>query len=179
MAQFVAFSPNVEVNGQTVLSVVDGMGAFKSLSLKILSDNGITDPKPNEWYKQQSWLDSFKRIAEKIGERTLYTIGQKIPENAQFPPDIDTIDKALSAIDVAYHMNHRGGEIGHYNFTKTNDNSGTMVCDNPYPTEFDRGIIEAMAKRFAPSGSNVRVVLDANKPSRKSGADSCTYIISW
>jgi hypothetical protein len=29
MAQFKAFAPNVVVNGETVLSVVNGMGVFK------------------------------------------------------------------------------------------------------------------------------------------------------
>ena len=41
MAQFKAYSGNVEVNGETVLSVVDGMGAMKSMALTILEKNGI------------------------------------------------------------------------------------------------------------------------------------------
>jgi hypothetical protein len=181
MAQFVAIDPKVEVNGQTVLSVVDGMGVFAGSAKQILQENGIDDPKPGEWYPQQAWLDSFKKIAESIGERTLFQIGMKIPENADFPPEIDNIEKALSAIDVAYHMNHRNGDIGNYKFTKTGDRSGVMVCDNPYPSDFDRGIIEAMAKKFRPkdSLSAPKVELDPNKETRKNGADSCTYNISW
>lgn len=46
MAMFVAMTPNAEVNGETVYSIVDGMGAFKSAALKILEKNGIKDPKP-------------------------------------------------------------------------------------------------------------------------------------
>ena len=110
MVQFVAFAPNVEVNGQTVLSVVDGLNPFRMLALRILSGHGIVDPKPGEWYSQQAWLDAFKHISEKVSA-TLYKIGLQIPENADFPPDVDTIEKALASIDVAYHMNHRGGEI--------------------------------------------------------------------
>jgi hypothetical protein len=34
-------------------------------------------------------------------------IGKSIPENAQFPPEINSIEAGLQAIDVAYHMNHR------------------------------------------------------------------------
>lgn len=179
MAQFKAFAPGVQVNGQTVLAVVEGMGAFGEYSLRILEENGIADPKPGEWYSQQSWLDAFKAIAERVGHATLFQIGIKIPENAAWPPQIDTIDGALASIDVAYHMNHRGGEIGHYDYQKTGDRSGKMVCNNPYPCDFDRGIIVATAKKFAPQGTFVKVEEDKSQPCRKKGADSCTYLIIW
>jgi len=179
MAQFKAFSEAVEVNGETVLSVVDGMGTMKTVANQILTEAGIKDPTPGQWYKQTAWLKAFKAISEKVGTNTLSVIGQKIPENAKFPPAIDNVEKALGAIDVAYHMNHRGGEIGHYAFTPTGPDAGTLVCNNPYPCDFDRGIITAMAKRFAPSAVKVRVTHDDSKPCRKQGAESCTYTVSW
>lgn len=85
-----------------------------------------------------------------------------------FPPEINTIEKGLAAIDIAYHMNHRGGEIGHYKFQSTGNNSGKMVCDNPYPCEFDRGIIEAMAQKFKPKDSIMAFVEhDESQPCRR------------
>jgi hypothetical protein len=55
-----------------------------------------------------------------------------------------------------------------------------MECKNPYPSEFDRGIITAMARKFKPRESLlVSVELDNAKPSRMKGADSCTYKIKW
>ena len=179
MAQFKALSTTVEVNGETVLSVVDGMGAMKNMAMGILEKNGIKNPKPGQWFKQQDWLNAFKQISESIGTNTLSQIGQKIPENAQFPPAIDTIEKALSAIDVAYHMNHRGGEIGHYNYKAEGSNRATLECANPYPCDFDRGIIVAMSRRFGPKGGNVRVVHEDTKPCRKKGGESCTYHVAW
>jgi len=179
MAQFKAFSPTVQVNGETVLSVVEGLGAFKPTALQILADNGIKDPQPGQWYSQQAWLDAFKTISEKLGQVTLYSIGLKIPETAKFPPAIDSIEKALASIDVAYHMNHRMGEIGNYKYEATGEKSARMVCTNPYPCDFDRGIIEAVAKRFRPKGALVRVKHDDSAPCRKQGAESCTYLIEW
>ena len=180
MAQYKALAPGVEVNGETVLSVIDGMGSFKAQAVKILAENGISHPQPGHWYLQQAWLNAFKFIAEKIGPNTLYTIGRKIPENARFPPDIDTIGKGLSAIDVAYHMNHRGGEIGSYKLTDISHRSATMICNNPYPCDFDWGIIEAIARKFKPAESLlVMVKHDDSAPCRKKGASSCSYLISW
>jgi hypothetical protein len=180
MAQFVSFSPKVEVNGETIYSVVDGMGAFKNKAVDILSQNGIKDPKPGTWFPQQSWLNAFRTISDTIGKSTLRSIGGKIPANAKFPPDIDSIEKALQAIDVAYHMNHRNGEIGHYTFSSIGPKSAKMVCRNPYPCAFDGGIIEAMAQRFKPKDSMfVRVEHDDSSPCRDKGGDSCTYLIRW
>jgi len=85
----------------------------------------------------------------------------------------------LASIDVAYHMNHRGGEIGPYDFEKTGDRSGKMICPNPYPCDFDMGIIAAVANKFAPEGTFVTVKQDDSQPCRNEGADSCTYLISW
>ena len=194
MAQFKAFQPGIEVNGATILAVVKGMGAFTKTAYDLLDQVGLKDVKDdmNAWYSQTLWLEAFQLIAEKTGAKTLYAIGLKIPESAEFPPDIDTVPKALSSIDVAYHMNHRssGGEvlfnpatgkmlegIGHYVFNTIDDNSGIMVCENPYPDEFDRGIVYAVAKKFA--GTFAKVDIDSSKPTRSGGADSTEMLVKW
>jgi hypothetical protein len=194
MASFKAFTPNAEVNGETILSVVDGIGQAKNRALTILAECGIKNPEPGKWYPQQGWLDAFLRISTETGAFTLFNIGKKIPENAQFPPEINDIYKALAAIDVAYHMNHRiNGEvlfnpntgsmkegIGHYGFKKKDDNNVIMVCENPYPCDFDRGIIESMAQRFKPTSvSFAKIKHDDSAPCRKKGAESCTYLVTW
>lgn len=55
-----------------------------------------------------------------------------------------------------------------------------MECKNPYPSEFDRGIITSMARKFSPgSASGISVELNETKPNRLKGDDSCTYTILW
>jgi len=178
MAQFQAYSAAVEVNGQTVLSIVKGMGAFADTGLATLARHGIKSPNPMGWYSQSQWLAAFEEIAQSIGPRTLFQIGQSIPGNAKFPPGINSIEKALGSIDAAYHLNHRGGEIGHYAFKQTGPKAGVMECRNPYPCDFDHGLIEAMARRFG-AASAPKVIHDASKPCRKKKGESCTFLISW
>jgi len=179
MAQFEAYAPDVLVNGQTVLAVVKGMGAFAQTASDILARHGIKSPDPMGWYPQQAWLDAFRDIAKSIGSRALNQIGQSIPKSAKFPPGIDSVEKALGSLDAAYHMNHRGGEIGHYNFTENGEGKGVVECRNPYPCDFDAGIIDAMVRRFVPAGSMPKVVHDSAKPCRAKQGESCTFVVSW
>jgi len=174
MAKFKVFASGVEVNGETILSVVDGMGIFKKQGYDILAKNGIKNPEKGKWYPQQAWLDAFKEIAETIGPKTLYAIGRKIPENARFPSNIKDVHSALQSIDVAYHMNHRGGEIGHYHYKKTGERSAEILTHNPYPADFDRGIITAMAEKYAPDGAKVEVI---QKGTDKD--EQVLYIVKW
>jgi hypothetical protein len=192
MTEFQALDPRVEVNGETVLSVVAGMGAFRSAALQLLAENGIEFPEPGHWFPQQSWLNAFKVIAERVGDATLHRIGRAIPEHAQWPRAIDSIEQALASIDVAYHLNHRIGRqvlydaatgtmregIGHYALRGEGPRSARVVCDNPYPCAFDQGIVQAVAERFCAPGDRVSVA-HAVSGCRRAGDAACSYIVSW
>lgn len=179
MRPFVAASPRVEVNGEAVLAFVKGMSFGSARALRILASHGIIDPKPGCWYKQQAWLDAFQEIAQTLGPNTLYGIGLKIPDQALFPQGPHALEEGLAAIDEAYRMNHRGGAIGSYAFTLDGPGAARIVSDGPYPSDFDRGIITAVAERFKPAGATVTVELDPTQPTRKKGGASCTFRITW
>lgn len=194
MAQFIAFRPDAEVSGDAILSVVEGMGAFSDSAQRILTKNQIVSPKKGDWFSQQSWLNAFKEISEKIGYRTLNSIGKKIPETAKWPAEIKTIESALASIDVAFHMNHRiNGKIlfdpqtgliskgiGHYYFEKIGDKHVKMICDNSYPCDFDMGIIQATANKFKEfPNAVIEITHDITGPCRKYGSNSCIYIVKW
>jgi hypothetical protein len=175
MAQFIPFDEKVEVNGRTVLSIKKGMGAFADVADEIFTEHGLGNVKEDGWYPMKLWLDCFKQISEEIGDKTLFQIGQKIPESAEFPPQINDAHGAIQSIDVAYHMNHRGGEIGSYIYSKLSETSAKVDCPNPYPCEFDKGIILAMARRFQP---NARVTHEPGS-CRKEGSNTCVYKVEW
>jgi hypothetical protein len=179
MAQFKAIDSNVEVIGASVLSVAEGMEGFREAAIRIFASHGIVDPKAGNWYSQQASLDAMKEIAEKMGSVTLRMIGEKVPKAALWPSDIDTVPKALAAMDVAYHRHHRGGEVGHFYFERIGERTGRMVCNNPYPCDLDMGIIEATVRKFAGDDAYPLVKHDSRQPCRKQGGESCTYLISW
>lgn len=197
--QFKAFEPGIEVNGQTVYSIVDGIGQFKASASKLLQQEGIgvTDASglirldPQGWYSQEAWLRVFEKIAGQIGSSMLYSIGLAIPRNAIFPQWVRDAFTAVQSIDIAYHLNHRrAGEImfdtatgrmidgiGHYGYAPVEGQRKILsVCENPYPCDFDRGIITSIVRRFEPTAF---VEHDDTKPCRKNGADACTYVVTW
>ena len=193
MAQFIAFNTNVEVNKQTVLSVVNSMETGKQSRLEILLENGI-NPEEKEWFNQQKWLNALKTISDTLGEMNLFLIGKAIIENAQLPP-INNLEEALRGIDVGFPMNHRlngkvmfdfeTGEmlsgIGNYKLVEfdAENQTAVMCCNNSYPSRFDEGIITQFVRKFKPPYSSEEITLDTTKETRLKGGDSCTFLISW
>jgi len=194
MAQFIAFNPDAEVDGGTVLSFVNSMRRGQEIRQAILAKHNIV-AQEGKWYSQQLWLDAFKEVAETLGEMNLFLIGTAIIENAKFPP-MRGLEDALNAIDVAYHMNHRlHGQvmfdpnngtmlegIGHYTLVSYDAQRRSAVynCNNPYPSKFDEGIITEVVRRFKPADSTKHEVkLDVTQDRRATGGESCTYLITW
>lgn len=175
MTQYIAFEPQVEVLGAAIMSVSAGLG---ERATPILQKYNLYPVEREQWYKQQDWLDAFREFSTR-SMLDLLAIGMKIPDEAEWPPDVKSVHDALASIDIAYHMNHRNGEIGHYSYRKLNENEGIMVCNNPYPSDFDLGIVYGTAAKFSSNPASVRVTLDHREPSRKHGAESCTYLIKW
>jgi hypothetical protein len=174
MAEFIAFDPNVETLGHAIKATVEGMG---SEAEEVMARHGLMPFEPDHWYPQQSWLDALKEMGDR-GMLNLVAVGLKIPETAAMPPDILDVESALAAIDVAYHMNHRGGEIGYYKYESVGDKHVKMICKNPYPSDFDYGLIYGFTRRYLPAGADF-VVERQDSPSRVKGDDTCIYDVTW
>lgn len=184
-----------EVNGQTVWSVVDGFGAFTLVGSEFLATEGIGrlerdgtfELDRDAWYPREAWLRAFERIGRTIGSFALFQIGATIPNNAAFPPWVVDVDSALRSIDIAYHMNHRrNGEpmfnpatgmmldgIGHYAFERVDRTLARIHSNTPYPCDFDRGIVSAMATKFDAKASLSHVSSEC----RMRGGSTCTYAV--
>ncbi len=183
MAQFVPFDENVEASGRVVLSITKSIDQiFEQQMMEILAMFDITDVDPEGWYPLKNLLQALKYISDEIGPNTLFAIGKGITVNAKFPEGIENLEQALLSINEAYHMNHRGGEIGYYKLVEFDPEArhAVMECNNPYPHYFDKGIITAMSRRYAPEDAGfIEVYADDSRPTRLDGADSDWFIIKW
>ncbi len=81
-------------------------------------------------------------------------------------------------LDPSYHMNHIGGEFGHYNFEKTGDRVGIITCNNPYPCAFDHGLIQGFVEKYREPGT-VPSVMHELGTCRMEGTEVCKYSITW
>jgi len=183
MTEYEPFDPGVEVNGRTILQVVDDALArfsaeHRAAAREALAENGVVDPDPDEWYPQSAWLATVEAIAADLEPHILDRLGEQLPAVADWPDDPDGVEEALRSIDDAYQRNHRGGEIGSYSFERTGDRTGEVTCRNPYPCAFDRGIVRAVAQAHAPVESFV-FVEERGDACRRNGADACTYTVHW
>jgi hypothetical protein len=105
MATYEAFDQGVEVNGQTILTIVEkAMGRFsesyQERALQALAAEGITDPDPEEWYAQQTWLNAFETIAEELQPHVLDRLGEQLPTVATWPNDFDSVPDAVLNSDL-------------------------------------------------------------------------------
>lgn len=191
MARQSSFETGIEVTGISINSVLSSLVSVPLIVDKYLNEAGLPLPPeidPQSWYPIEKWLTVFKIIAERTGSNTLLNIGKKIPENAYFPAEMDSIEEGLKSIDIAYHMNHRNAEgqvlykngvllegIGHYLYQIGSNNEALVICENPYPCDFDRGIITAIAQKFKPKA----LIIHESKECRKFGSDKCIYRVTW
>jgi hypothetical protein len=177
MPKYEPFDPNVEVNGQTVLSVVHAFpDGLQDRGKRILANHGIEEPTDDEWYSQQAWLAAFSELADTMGESTVEQIGKMIPQSAEWPPGTETIVGGVESIDKAYHLNHRGGEIGSYAAEQVGETTIEVTCDNPYPCAFDTGILEGVVTEFGEQRARVN---ETGADCREDGAESCLYEVTW
>lgn len=172
MTVFKASSDQIEILGAAIIPVLKGI-PVSSVSSKLLQEYHLENPVADQYYNQQQYLDLLKKINTYM-DMVLFGIGQNIFLEAVFPPDIDTFEKVFLGLDQAYHLNHRGGEIGHYNTQKIDEQSYLADCDNPYPCNFDQGIIQGIAKYF-----NQRILIEhQTEACRMKGDEHCIYEIS-
>lgn len=144
---------NAEIFGPNLLNIIDGMGVFQRRGKELLAKNGITDIDSEKWYP----LDPMLSVLYELGPATCSQVGRAVPNNSLFPPDIDTFEKALMGINIAYAMNHRNGNIGNYTVHKETDSDFKVICNNPYPQQFNAGLIRGLAAKF---DTLIRVVED-------------------
>lgn len=175
---------NAEVVGASVQIIIQSMGRVKDMGLKILQENDVNINVPLDgWVNLSSFIRSLEQIGTKFGPNTLYMIGKTVPEIIQFPPMINGFESAMGSINISYLNSHRNIDktYPYYSFKKEGERKASVHCDNPYPSEFDRGLITGLARKFPPKNISgpMDAHLDRGKPTRKEGANSCTFVMTW
>ncbi len=183
--EFRAFSPKIRVLGENIQAFEAGVPWELELTGKqILKERGIGEPISGKWYSLQAFLDAMRSIEKKSDPFILTRIGEEISTHARLPSDLDELVKCLVSLDDHYCANHRGGDIGNWEFESLGVENGMnrvkMVSTSHYPCSFDHGVLRGFARKLKPEDcSDILVRHDGAAPCRAGGGDSCTYFISW
>ena len=182
MPKLKVFDDSVEICGlaiKTLNSALKSIDKNSELARHYLKAVEIIDFDPDHWYPQQKYLDILELVRNDLGNVALHKIGKMIPHDVAFPPNIKNLEEAYISIDVAYNMNHRGGNIGNYRYTKISDTGGKMICNNPYPAEFNKGLLEGVAENYLPEGKMFKIKYDSHYSLSESSANSSCFLIEW
>lgn len=193
--QFQPLVPNVEILGLAVELTVKSFRILPSIMLRYFIKHGVLQNKddridPQRWYSQAAWLKVFADVYNQVGPNVTTEMGRHIGALHPLPDTVNTIEASLRFMDIGYHSSHRlRGQvmydqttgkfiegIGHYAFQPgAHRHEAYMRSDNPYPCDFDVGLIEAVVKRHEPRARVEHVPGDC----RKTGSEFCTYQVQW
>ncbi|HEX7243229.1 MAG TPA: hypothetical protein VF263_23290 [Longimicrobiaceae bacterium] len=168
--------PGVQVSGGNILSMLAAMGPFRKRGEQILEEHGIREVQADQWYSLDGYVRSLEMIGEKMGPNTLFQIGKHIPDHVMLPPGIDTFEKVAASFGMAFDMNHRGGDAGKITYEMTGDRSVTIVTGTPYPTDFDKGVVQGFYHKLI--STRVNVVEATSQPSKREGAETSTFLVT-
>lgn len=177
--------PGAEVKGTVPRLVVDGMSTLpdeaEARGDEVLADAGVTDPDPDAWYSLREWLAVLDELGATVGDDGLRQLGTNIPAGAEWPTEVNSSDRGFDTVNEAYQMNHRGGDVGYYEFVGTGDRKRTVVCENPYPCPFDKGIIEGVLQTFGEefNYSPMVFIQETGDHCRADGGERCEYRVMW
>lgn len=184
MEQFKAFDQRVEVSGGHLTAFVQAFPAGTAkIGIEILNSVGLGNPSPEGWYRLQTLLDVMKQLHERFTGSILTRMGYRVAQLVQLPPHWKSVQDALSELDKGYHMNHRGGEIGSYEYeylvTETGLYRAKMIVKTHWPCEYELGLLQGVGDRYKPPESEIFVREDHTAPCRKTGGSSCTFFVTW
>ena len=175
MAEFIAFHPDNESLGAAFLGMLHVM-QYRGID-QLLEKHGLSEIKADEWYPQQKELDILQEINLTMD---FVAIGMKIPDFVEYGVEVKTLEDALTFLDDGYKYNHRGPDVGGFNYKWKGKRAIQLTCHTPYPSDLDYGIIYRLVQKYHPADVAVFSVLrDMSAPNRKYGADTDTFNITW
>jgi hypothetical protein len=151
--EFVCPDPAATVRAANVRATLDAFKLVPSVGQRLVEKHrlNVADLRPDNFVLVQRWLDALKEIQNTVGPGVVRTVGAHIVANADFPPQFETVEAVLLALDAIYHLNHKG-EVGHYRTTAREDGAIVVVCETPYPRDFERGLVEGICANKIASG---------------------------
>jgi hypothetical protein len=174
--EFVCADPLAMVRAMNVRATLDAFKQQPLFAKSLLApfELNVENVKPDQYVPVQRWLDAMRHLQKELGPFVLRQVGTNLFGNAVIPPELNSVEAMLEALDNIYYLNHRGN-VGHYHVTRGTDGSFSVRCETPYPRQFERGLIEGIARHPTLSqGKRYSVQYTDGKPGSK---HTCTVTV--
>lgn len=171
--EFVCEDKNALVRAANVRATLDAFSLVPHMGERLIARHAldIRDLTPEKFVPVQKWLNALKEIQEQVGLGVVRNVGTRIIEQADFPPQYDTVESILEALDTIYYLNHKG-DVGHYVVTKT-ETTIEVACETPYPSAFEVGLVEGICRHARAR----RKYLISSKPGLHGAKRTCTVTV--
>ncbi len=145
--EFVCPDPHAQVRAANVRATLDAFQLRPSIGQRLIERHSlaVSDLRPENFMPVQRWLDALKEIQQEIGTGLVHRVGMALLQNADFPPQFDSIDAVFANMDAIYYANHRG-DVGHYKTSRSPEGIWTIECATPYPRHFEHGAVEGVCR---------------------------------
>jgi hypothetical protein len=172
-------TPGALMIGGYIIGAVEALGIYRSTGYQILSEYGLSEPKPDQMYSMTIFCDFFDAISTKIGPSTLLVMGKTVGTSFELPPEVDSIDKLFNSLETGYKLaskNLRPDEG--WNIKMMSGRSAEVTFVGAFPDNFMRGLLEGMANRILKNGKFLAKI-DETRPSIDKGGKSVTFQCVW
>lgn len=173
-------NPDTLILGQSIQAVFNSINfdemesIFAATMKKYHYDDTTIDP--TAWYPLQMVLDFYHDLTS--GE-DLVSVGVKIFDAAQTPPEIDSISKAIELLIAIHNLNLKNipAEDG-YKDLVIEDRHVRFTEVTSFPHDLFYGYIYSICRRFKPVGADVRIQRTYLNPDDPN-SDGAVYDITW
>jgi len=149
-------SPRMQVNGAYMMGVIDSLEEVHVRPFR--EKHGLTEIDPQQWYPAQQIVDFYADIEKNGNMFDLIAIGMKAVEHVEYPPQVDTLEKALGMATEMHKGGWRDGNPGELLVEFIGDRHVRLTFEDlPLPIDLVYGLCYGTIKRFAPSGSIITV----------------------
>jgi hypothetical protein len=158
---------------------------FEKKMKELLSEHGIDDPEPEEWYDAEAFTDAVDQATDRIGSKTIAQAGEEmgydVPKGGASSPH-----KVLEGIDQAQQDAYRGSETrpaGSYTYERLGERSARCAVteDFAYPDEISKGSLTGTVKDLVDRESDVVVEEVDTRPTEhpEKSDERSAYRIEW
>ena len=159
--KFIVSTPGQEIIGQIAMS--NFQSVMSSEIQPLLEKHGLVDVRPDQWILHQKVMDLYRDIESgktNIADN-LVAIGKKGADNIVLPPEVNTLDILLGALNLTYQMNVRPVAEGEgYIPKRMGDGHYHVITNSPYPQDLMYGFLWGLVNRLRPQNAafTVRIV---------------------